>query len=34
MGLYRPAGHFELLGDFGVIATLQKQFDDLPFPRP
>jgi hypothetical protein len=33
MGLYGSAGHFELLGDLGVIAALQEQFHDLPFPR-
>ena len=28
------ARHIELTGNFFVIAALQKQFGDLPFPRP
>jgi hypothetical protein len=28
-GLNGPAGHFQLFGNFPVIATLQQQFDDL-----
>jgi hypothetical protein len=33
MSLYGPAGHFELCSDLGVVAALQKQFDDLLFAR-
>jgi len=34
MGFYGAPRHVELAGDLGVIATLQKQFDNLPFARP
>jgi hypothetical protein len=33
MGFYRPAGHLELFGDFGVIAALQEQLHDLSLSR-
>jgi hypothetical protein len=33
MSLHGSARHFELAGDFGVVTTLQKQFDDLLFAR-
>jgi hypothetical protein len=33
MGLYCSAGHFELASYFGVVTSLQKQFDDLLFAR-
>ena len=33
MGFYRPPRHFELLGDLGVIAPLEKQLDNLLFAR-
>jgi hypothetical protein len=33
MCLYRSTRHLELAGDFGVVAALQKQFDDLLFAR-
>jgi len=33
MGLHSTPRHVELVGDLGVIATLQKQLDDLLFPR-
>jgi len=32
MRLHRPAGHLELPGNFGVITTLQQQFNNLLFP--
>jgi hypothetical protein len=31
MSFYRSPRHFELAGDFGVVASLQKQFNDLLF---
>jgi hypothetical protein len=31
VGFYRPSGHFELLRNFGIVATLQKQISDLLF---
>jgi hypothetical protein len=34
MCFYSPARHFELRRDFGIVTTLQEQFDDLLFPRP
>jgi hypothetical protein len=33
MSFYGSSGHLELFGDFGVVAALQKQFDDLLFSR-
>jgi hypothetical protein len=33
MSLHGPARHVELGGYFGVVAALQKQFDDLLFAR-
>jgi hypothetical protein len=33
MGFYRPAGHFELAGNLGIITTLQQQFHNLLFTR-
>jgi hypothetical protein len=33
MSFYRTPRHFELAGDFGIVTTLQKQFDDLLFTR-
>jgi hypothetical protein len=33
MSLHGSARHFELRGNLGVIAALQKQFDDLLFAR-
>lgn len=29
MGLDSTPGHIELAGDFGVVTSLQEQFDDL-----
>jgi len=29
VGLDGAAGHFQLARDFGVVASLQKKFDDL-----
>jgi hypothetical protein len=34
MCLYRTPGHFELLGDFSVVAALQQQLGNLLLPRP
>jgi hypothetical protein len=34
MSFYSSASHLELFGNFGIIAALQKQFDDLLFARP
>jgi hypothetical protein len=34
MGFHRAASHFELAGDFVVIAALQKQFHNLLFSLP
>jgi hypothetical protein len=33
MCLHGSARHFELAGDFSIVTTLQKQFDDLLFAR-
>jgi len=33
MSLHGSARHLELIGDLGIVAALQKQFDDLLFPR-
>jgi hypothetical protein len=33
MSLYGAPGHFELAGNFGVVAALQKQLDNLLLPR-
>ena len=33
MGFYGSPCHFESGGDFGVVTTLQKQFNNLLFPR-
>jgi hypothetical protein len=33
MGFNGSARHFELAGNFRVVAALQKQFDDLLFAR-
>jgi hypothetical protein len=33
MSFHSSAGHFELCSDLGVVAALQKQFDDLLFAR-
>ena len=33
MSFHSPASHFEPGGDLGVVAALQKQFDDLLFAR-
>jgi hypothetical protein len=33
MRLYGPSRHLELAGDFRIVTTLQKQFDDLLFAR-
>jgi len=33
VGLHGAWRHVEQGGNFGVVATLQKQFDDLPFAR-
>jgi len=34
MSLHGTPGHIELAGDFGIVASLQKQFDNLLFARP
>jgi len=34
VGFHRAASHFELAGDFVVIAALKKQFYDLLFSLP
>jgi hypothetical protein len=34
MSLHGPPRHVQLGGDFGIVATLQKQFDNLLFARP
>ena len=34
MSLHGTPRHVELAGDFGIVATLQKQFDNLLFARP
>jgi hypothetical protein len=34
MCLYGSARHLKLVGDFCIVTTLQKQFDDLLFARP
>jgi hypothetical protein len=31
--LYGSARHVELAGNFGIVAALQKEFDDLLFAR-
>jgi hypothetical protein len=33
MSLHSSARHLELAGNFGIVAALQKQFDDLLFAR-
>jgi hypothetical protein len=33
MGFHRPASHFQLACDLGIVTALQKQFDDLLFAR-
>jgi hypothetical protein len=33
MSLHGSSRHFELAGNLGVVAALQKQFDDLLFAR-
>jgi len=33
MSLNRSAGHFELFGYFGVVTSLQKQFNNFLFAR-
>jgi hypothetical protein len=33
MRLYGSARHLELAGNLGIVAALQKQFDDLLFAR-
>jgi hypothetical protein len=33
MSLYGAPCHLELAGNFGVVATLQKQLNNLLFPR-
>jgi len=33
MSFHSPARHFELCSNLGVVAALQKQFDDLLFAR-
>jgi len=33
VGFHGPPRHFELAGDFGVVAPLQEQFDDLLLAR-
>jgi len=33
MRFHRSPCHIELLGDFGIVTALQKQFDDLLFAR-
>jgi len=34
MSLHGSARHLELAGDFGIVAALQQQFDNLLFARP
>jgi hypothetical protein len=34
MCLHRPPRHIKLLGNFVIVAALQKQFYDLPLPWP
>jgi hypothetical protein len=34
MSLHGTPSHVELAGDFGIVATLQKQVDNLLFARP
>jgi hypothetical protein len=34
MSLHGAPRHMELTGDLGIVATLQKQFDNLLFARP
>jgi hypothetical protein len=34
MSLHGTPRHVQLGGDFGIVATLQKQFDNLLFARP
>jgi hypothetical protein len=33
MSFHGSASHFQLFGDLGVVAALQKQLDDLLFAR-
>jgi hypothetical protein len=33
MSFDRSLGNVQLLCDFGIVTTLKKQIDDLPFPR-
>jgi len=33
MSFYGPSRHLQLAGDFRIITTLQKQFDNLLFAR-
>ena len=33
MRFYRALGHVQIPSDFRVVASLEQQFDDLPFPR-
>jgi hypothetical protein len=33
VSFYRAARHFQLFGNFGVVAALQQQLDDLLFAR-
>jgi len=32
MRFYRALGNVQIPSDFGVVTSLQKQLDDLPFP--
>jgi hypothetical protein len=34
MSLHGTPRHAELVGDLGIVATLQQQFDNLLFARP
>jgi hypothetical protein len=34
MSFYSSPCHLELTGNLGIVATLQKQFDDLLFAWP
>ena len=34
MGFDRPASHLKLARDLGIVAALQKQFDNLLFAWP
>ena len=34
MSLHGTPSHVELAGDLGIVASLQKQFDNLLFARP